>query len=514
MAGETIDMIKLKQIFLLKARDESISNISRIVDSSRNTVKKYIRLAEEKNLDFNKLAQKPEFELEKIFAEPVKHSKDRVDQLHALFPKFTSEINRVGVTRWTLWGEYKVKHPDGFSYAHFCDYFSKWLQSKKATMYLEHEPGAHAFFDHTGKKLQFVDKETGEIIPVEVFVGILGNSQLTYVEASLTQKKHDFINSVENALHYFQGVPRSLVPDNLKSAVTKADKYEPEINRTFLDFANHYNTAVIPARSRKPQDKALVENAVKIVYSRIFAPLRNQTFFSLDQLNEAISDLLEEHNNMNFSRENISRRKRFEQDEKDFLSPLPSKKFEIKSFKQAKVMKIGHVQIEKHYYSVPYRFIGKNVKIVYTQTEVNIFYQGQCIAFHRRGYKKFAYTTNSDHLSSTHKFVSEWTPQKFIDWAAAIDPIVKSYIEKVIEKKTYPEHAYRSCVGILSYEKKIGKQRLIKAIERATFYQVYNYKVIKKILQGNLDMLMDEELNLPQRTLPFHENIRGANNYK
>jgi transposase len=514
MAGETISMIKLKQIFLLRHNGVSLEAIARNVQSSRNTVKKYIRLSAQKGFTFQELITKEEHELEKIFADPVHTSKDRYQALEELFPWMERELRRTGVTRWTLWGEYKTRFPDGYSYSHFCEYYKQWSESQDAVMHFEHEAADKLFIDFTGEKLPIIDENTGEIQELEVFVALLGYSQYTYVEALPSQKKEDFIQAVQNSLHFFGGVPRALVTDNLKSAVTKADKYEPNLNETFLDFANHYGTAILPARSRKPRDKALVENAVNLVYQRIFAPQRNETFFSIGQLNFVIRENLEKHNNQHFQKEPVSRREKFIKQERSLLGALPKEPYEIKQYKTAKVMKNCHVQLEKHYYSVPYRFIGKTVKIIYTTRHVNIFYGADRVAFHERGLKPFSYTTQGDHLPSSHRFVSQWTPEKFLQWADRISPTVKAYIEQILGQKNYPEQSYRSCVGILSYEKKVGKERLIKAVERASSYHAYNYKVIKNILNGKLDTLNEPQDHVQQQNLPFHENIRGKDNYK
>ena len=307
-----------------------------------------------------------------------------------------------------------------------------------------------------------------------------------------------------------------LVPDNLKSAVNKADKYEAEINSTFMDFANHYDTSILPARSYKPRDKALVERAVNIAYSRIFAPLRNQVFYSLRKLNEAISELLIRHNEQCFQQRPQSRRQFFEQDKKHLLSALPVDRYEIKQVKEITVMKTGHIQLfeDKHYYSVPYRFIGCKVKIIYSASQVAVYYNKERIAYHRRSTKRYGYSTIKEHLSSTHQFVSEWNPDKFTNSAAAIAPVVKDYITRTLEAATYPEQAYRSCVGILSYEKKAGRQRLIKAVERATYYGAFNYTIIRKILQGGLDQLAFGDDITTTSPLPTHDNIRGPESYQ
>lgn len=361
-----------------------------------------------------------------------------------------------------------------------------------------------------------MDPSTGELTEVEVYVAVLGYSQLTYVEAVYSQKKQDFIQATENALHFFGGVPRVLVPDNLKSAVRKAGKYEAEINADFLDFANHYGTSVLPARSYKPRDKALVEKAVSITYSRIFAPLREQVFYSLVALNDAILDLLTLHNSKPFQQRAGNRQELFELQEQSLLTALPSERYEIKVFKEVTVMKNGYIQIyeDKHYYSVPYRFIGREVKLIYSAIQVSVFYNKERIAYHPRTQRKFIYTTNKDHLSSTHRFVSEWNPEYFTTWAGALAPVVKDYITRILDKATYPEQAYRSCVGILSQEKKVGRDRLIKAIERATFYGAFNYTIITKILKSGLDQVPFTDDVTEQLSLPFHNNIRGPQDYQ
>jgi transposase len=516
MAGKTITMTELKQIIRLRGDGAALLTIAEAVKISRNTVKKYLRLIEVKGLNSQDLLRMDDEALEALLKDPKPLKVSRYQNLCDLFPHFEKELNRTGVTRWILWGEYRLKYPDGYSYSQFCDHFAAWGKSRSGTLHIEQEPADKLFIDYTGKKLSFIDLPTGEVIEVEVYVAVLGFSQLTYVEAMESQRKEDFIHGSENALHYFGGVPRVLVPDNLKSAVNKASKFEAEINRSFLDFANHYGTAVLPARSYKPRDKALVEKAVNIAYSRIFAPIRNDVFYSLTSLNKRIADLLEEHNNQHFQQRPCSRRQLFEEEEKLLLSPLPPDRYEIKSFKQVTVMRNGHVQIieDKHYYSVPYRFIGKKVKLIYSRSQVSVYYNNERIAYHLRSALRYRYTTVKDHLSSAHQFVSEWNPDKFINWAGGIAPVVKAYILEILNNAAYPEQAYRSCVGILSQEKKVGRERFIKTIERATHYGAFNYSTIIKILQAGLDNLDPVEEQVTRNPLPFHENIRGPKNYK
>ena len=516
MAGQTINMAQVKQIIRLRSNGVALQTIAKAVSISRNTVKKYLRLIEIKQLKYEDLLAMDDMSLDALLQDPDCQDESRYHSLSIFLPHIEKELTRTGVTRWVLWGDYKQQHPSGYSYSQFCEHYREWKAARSGTLHLEQEPADKLFIDFTGKKLSIVDPGTGELTDVEVFVAVLGYSQLTYVQAVYSQRKEDFIQATENALHFFGGVPRVLVPDNLKSAVHKADKYEPEINSDFLDFANHYGTSVLPARSYKPRDKALVEKSVTIAYSRIFAPLRNQVFYSLSSLNQAISDLLQAHNDKCFQQRPESRRQLFDNQEKHLLAPLPSGRYETKVFKEVTVMKNGYVQIyeDKHYYSVPYRFIGRKVKLIYSASQVSVFYNKERIAYHKRSIKQYGYTTTKDHLSSSHQFVSEWNPDKFTSWAGAIAPVVKDYISRILDTATYPEQAYRSCVGILSHEKKVGKERLIKAVERATFYGAFNYTIIRKILQAGLDQIAPSDDLHSQTLLPFHENIRGPQDYQ
>jgi len=516
MAGKLINMHLIKQIIRFHQQKETKQGIAKHLKISRNTVKKYLQLIKINQWDPELLLQMDDVLLEHLFTGSEASNPDRYDHLNVLFPQYEKELTRTGVNRWVLWGEYRLKYPDGYSYSQFCYHLQHFLKHKQSTMHFEHIAGDKLFIDFTGKKLSIVDRRTGELKEVEIFVATLGFSQFTYVEALPSQKKEWFIQATQNAFVYFGGVPRVLVCDNLKAGVTQASRYEAEINKDYLAMANHYCTTVLPARSAKPRDKALVEKHVSFVYSRIFAPLRNKIFYSLVELNQAIKELLEMLNNEFFQGRDYSRRMRFESDERATLSPLPAERYEITEYAYATVLKNCYVQLsrDKHYYSVPFPHIGDKVTIAYTLTRVSIYYKSQRIAFHRRDYKKYGYTTVKEHLPSHHQFIAEWNPQKFIRWATAIDPIVEAYIKKVLEAKVYPEQAYRSCVGILSFDKKIGRQRLINACRRATYYNTYNYKMIERIIKSKHDLLpLEEELPV-QQTLPLHENIRGAAYYQ
>jgi transposase len=397
----------------------------------------------------------------------------------------------------------------------FKHYFSQWKAQVNPTMHMEHKAGDKLYVDFAGDKLEIINEQTGELKPVEVFVAILGASQLTYVEAVMTQQKEDFIFACENALHYCGGVPAAIVPDNLKSAVSKSSKYEPTLNETFADFAEHYGTTILPARAYRPRDKALVENAVRIIYTRIYVKVKRQQYFTLQDLNLAILTALEEHNNAPLRGRNYSRRQQFDEVERNVLMPLPELRYELKKHQYATVAKNGHVGLsaDKHYYSVPYRFIGKKVKLLYSRSSVEIFYNYERIALHERTKSAYRYTTEKDHMASTHRFVSEWTPERFTSWAAGIHEDVRLYVLKVLDRKQHPEQAYKSCMGILGFAKKVGNDRLIKACQRALGYGAYNYKTIQKILERELD-LRDAPDETDQLQMPFHDNIRGENYYQ
>lgn len=483
---------------------------------SRNTAKKYMATYDASGLTFEQINSLNDKELDDFFGtvkEPP--SQDRLLTLQRCFPHIDKELKRTGVNRRMLWEAYKKEFPDGFAYTQFCFHLTKWKARVNPVMHQDHKAGDKLYVDFAGVKLNLTDKETGEVTDVEVFVAILGASQLTYVEAVMSQQKEDFIAACENTLHYIGGVPAAIVPDNLKAAVTKSHRYEPTLNEAFADFADHYGTTILPARAYRPRDKALVEGAVKIVYSRIYAPLRKQVYRSLTELNSAILQALEVHNSQLLRGRNYSRRLQFEEIERSALAPLPLLRYEFKKHAHVTVMKNGHVclGVDKHYYSVPYRFIGKKIKLLYSTSLVEMYYHYERIALHKRVKSPYSYSTDKEHLASTHRFVTDWTPERFLEWAASIHDDVRLYILKILDRKQHPEQAYRSCIGILSFAKKAGEQRLISACQRALSYGIYNYKTIQTILEKNMDQYEDS-LFADELQMPKHDNIRGEDYYQ
>lgn len=516
MANKTILMTKIRQILLCFTQGKSNVKISEQTGASRNTVKKYIRRFLAEKMTFDMLNSMSDTELEILFGSAEPPDQDpRYEQLQQMLPDLEKRFKKRGITISLLWQAYRNIYPDGYGHSQFHSHFTSYTGRARPVMHIDHKAGDKMYIDFAGEKLSITDKESGEVQDVEVFIAILGCSQLTYVEAVCTQRREDFIGACENALQYFGGVPAAIVPDNLKSAVTKSSKYEPTINELFADFAEHYGTTILPARVYKPKDKSLVEGMVKIVYTRIYTQLSSHTYFTLESLNTAIREALEQLNNASFKGRHYSRRQQFEEIEKDTLQPLPVYRYQFKQQHIVTVMKNGHVCLaaDKHYYSVPFRFIGKKVKMQYTPATIEIYYKYEQIASHPRQGRKYHYTTIDEHMASSHRYLSDWTPEKFIEQAKAIDEEVAEYILLVIENKQHPEQAYKSCTGILSLARKVGNQRLTMACRRAHGYGVYNYPIIVQILEKGLDALSEEEQQ-DAYTMPQHQNIRGSDYYQ
>lgn len=524
MANQRIQMFQVKRIIELRASKKSNRFIARILGISRNTLDSYLKQLSSHNLDLSSFSSWTEEQLNQLLNPPSIEVPASHRELYALFPDYPKELARVGVSRMTLWTEYCLKHPAGLGYRHFCYHFRLWQASQKVTMHLEHKAGDKLFVDFAGDKLYLTDIETGQLIPVEFFVAILPCSQLTYAQCVMSQRKEDFILALSNALAYYGGVPQAIVPDNLKAAVTKADRYEPEINQTLADFASHYGTCIFPARSRKPKDKALAENAVNILYGRIYAPLRNRIFHSLEEINAAVRDLLEIHNDAQQKGKESSRRERFIELEQSALMPLPSQHYQLKKFSLSKVHPNGHATLkeDKHYYSVPYRLTGKQVKLIYTNESVEIYHNHQRVACHERLITKGRYTTLKEHLHPSHQWINSWSPIFFEEQADKIGPNTRLAIDEILRLRIYPEQAYRSCVGVLGLAKRYSAQRLEDACERALYYKHISVTLIKSILDRELDriQLIDEEITVtdpdgaPRPIIPLHDNIRGAESYQ
>lgn len=513
MANKRIEMLVLKQIIQLKNKGVSNRKIANQLGIHRNSINSYVSSFLKMNIPIEELLNYSELELEKLFDNDGTYDK-RYAELNALYPYYERELKKVGCTYQTLWYGYKEQYPQGYGYTRFKHYLQQWGLKQQVSMPMSHKMGDKLFIDFTGKKLHYIDKSTGEQIELEVFVATLGGSQYTYVEAVESQGKEDFIKALTNSLSWIGGVPQAIVCDNLKAAVDKSSKYEAKINKNLRSLGLHYNTTILPTRAYKPQDKSLVEGAVKLVYQRIFYKLNQCNYFSLKGINKAIKEILTVYNDHLFQGRDYSRKDLF-CEEKEHLMPLPATHYQIKYYKRAKVQKNSHVWLgdDAHYYSVPYQYISKHTELQYTKTVIEIYYNHERIATHPRNKIAGEYSTNNDHMPSTHQFVGSWNPDFFIRWASRQNEDISSYVQKLFKKKAYPEHNYKICVGLQQLCKQYGKDRLAKACIRATEYEKFGYMVVKNILQRGIDKLTDEgipEVNIDQN----HQNIRGGDYYQ
>jgi transposase len=515
MPNQLVHMKKVRLIIRLYTEGLSKKTISEKSGCSRNTVKKYINQFIALGKSFDELNQLSNTALEALFKAEEPAPSSKLEVLRSYFPEMEKALKRKGITREMLWRKYIEDHPDGYRLSQFKEYYRRWIKVSNGTMRIDHKAGDKMYVDYAGDRLEIVDLESGELRQVEVFVAILGASQLTYVDASLSQKKEDFILSCEKALLYFEGVPQAIVTDNLKAAVIKSDKYEPTLNEAFRDFCLHYNLSPLPAGPYKPKHKALAEGMIKIIYREIYPVIRQTQYTNLDDLNWDILIELDRLNTKLMQGRPYSRRMLFEEIEREALQPLPEHRFEIRHKKVATVMKNNHVNLseDRHYYSVPYEYIGKKVKLFYNQVDVEIYYQYEKIATHMRDPRPFRYSTTPEHLASSHRFITEWTPENFIERAEKVGTSTRVYIQKVLDQPQHAEQAYRSCQGILSLVKRVGNERLNNACKRADYFGEYSYKTVKTIIERKLDFT---DLNSDDKIkpLPPHDNIRGKRYYK
>lgn len=504
----------LRQI--IQHRKEGIKNreIHRLTRIHRNTVNEYVQLLDQLHHNYDELLALDDAALYELLTQKTEKANTRYEQLAEQFEYFHKELKKPGATLQTLWEAYKARYPDGYQYTQFVYHYRQWEQSQQTDYKLTHRAGDKMFVDYTGKKLSLVDRKSGEIQEVDVFVAILPASQYIFVEPSFSQQREDFINSTRRALEFYGGSPKAIVPDNLKAAVDKTGKHQPQINKSFQDFGLHYGCTIHPARSYRPQDKALVENAVRLVYQHIFYPLSRQRFFSLAEISKAMRPLLLKLNQRMFSQVNYSRRELFLSTEQPYLQPLPASPYEIKHFKRAKVQKMGHVFLgrDKHYYSVPCRYIGKQVDIRYSRSTVEIYYNNHRLCTHKRDSTPGKYTTDKSHLSSAHRQYSEWSLDFFREKAAKIGPYTVEYVSKLILQYAYPEQGYKQAQGIVQLLREYDKSQIENACKRGLQVEHCSYRTIATILESGteqLEMTFDDHLHIPS-----HDNIRGADNYQ
>jgi transposase len=424
------------------------------------------------------------------------------------WPTAHRELQHKGVTLLLLWQEYKTAHPDGLMYSAFCDHYRAWTARLDVVLRQEHRAGDKLFVDYAGQTVPVTDRHTGDTRPAQIFVAVLGCSNYSYAEATWTQTLPDWLGSQVRALEYLGAVPAAIVPDNLKSGVSRAHRYEPDLNPAYQDFAEHYRLAILPARVRKPRDKAKVEAGVLVVERWILARLRHRTFFSLAELNTAIQTLLEDLNTRAFKKLDGCRRSRFESLERPALRPLPARAYEFAQWQQARVHPDYHIEVERAYYSVPYRFVRQRVDVRLTAMTLEVFHRGTLIATHRRGTRRGEFVTLAAHRPAAHRAVIEQSHARLLERAAAIGPATAALVRRQVQQKCHPEQSLRSAQGILRLAADFSATRLEGACEQALALNSYSYRAVRALITTA------PVAAVAAVPLPAHDNLRGSDYFQ
>src|SRR5579864_8351339 len=421
------------------------------------------------------------------------------------------ELKRKGVTLQLLWEEYQQRGAQGYRYSRYCELYQSWRRRVDVTMRQVHRVGEALFIDYCGQTVPVIDAANGEVREAQVFVAVWGASNYTFAEATWSQSLPDWLGSHVRAFEFSGGLPETVVIDNLRAGVSKACRYEPELNRTYHELARHYGVAVLPARVRRPRDKAKVEVGVQVVERWILARLRHRKFFSLGDLNEAIRMLLVRLNERRFRKLEGSRRSLFESLERPALRELPASGFSYAEWKKGRVQADYHVEVDGHYYSVPYQLVSQQLDVRLSARTVELFAKSKRVASHVRRFRRGAHTTQNEHMPRAHRQYAEWTPERLVQWSQATGPSVAGLIEQVMSTRVHPQHGFRSCLGILRLGQRYGNERLEAACQLALEIEGASFRSVRSILQGGLDRQLDPAE--PARPRLVHENLRGASYY-
>ncbi len=525
MAGKLKEMNTIKQVLLLSETGISARKIAKSLRTGRNTVLKYLGIVKREGWRVKDLVQMEDPELEKKFsAGSPAYTDERMETFLAELPTYERELSRKHVTRYLVWQEYKARHPDGYSKSQFFYHLRQNLVAKpKATAVLSdtYVPGNILYVDYAGDKLSYIDTTTGEIVKVETFVATLPYSDYAFAYCVDSQRTEDFLHALRMCLEHIGGVPRIVVPDNLKAAVRRADRYEPEINRAMEDMGGFYNFAVMPCQPYSPTQKALVENQVRLVYRRIYAKLRDRAFYSLRELNGSVEELLTEHNRTRMQKRPYSREERFFSAEKASLQPLPEGEYEMKSYAHPKVQQNGHIEIrhdtQAYYYSVPYQYIGKQSTAIITRSTVKIYVDNVCVATHLRGGGGRRYVTEMSHLASRNRIQLEKCPEYYIDRASAHSEAFGRYVRAIFSRERTsapPELSYRTCDMLLSLSRRYDHDAFESTCEKCMSHNVYRGTSFENILKSAVLLAGDGERTesvVPDPT--GHANMRGKEYY-
>ena len=512
MPRKRLSMRQVHEVLRLKwAVGLSDRQIARSLGLSRPTVAAYVQRAQVAGLSWPLPDELDATTLEqRLF--PPSPAPGPFTPLTPDWPAVHHELKRKGVTLFLLWQEYKAATPEGFQYSWFCQAYRAWASKLNLVMRQSHRAGEKLFVDYAGQSIPVVNGQTGEVHEAALFIAVLGASNYTYVEATWTQSLLDWIGSHVRAFAALGGVPEIVVPDNLKAAVTRAHRYEPELNRTYADLAHHYGVAVIPARAAKPRDKAKVEVGVQVVERWIVARLRHHTFFALAEVNAAIGELLPALNARPFKKLPGSRQSLFETLDRPALKPLPGQPYEYAEWKLARVNIDYHVEVEGHYYSVPYALVKQQLEVRVSAQVVELFHKGTRVASHLRSRLKGRHSTVAAHMPTAHRHYVAWTPQRLIRWAADSGAATARVVETILASRPHPQQGFRSCLGIMRLGKSYGTERLEAACRRALTISACSYKSIESILKNGLDRT-PLPATLPATVPPRHANIRGPEYY-
>lgn len=500
MAQARLPVRKIREVLRLKAAGVSDRKIAAAVDSSRSTVQECLRRAREAGITWPPDAALDEQALhERLYRRGIPASiRPQPDFAHV-----HQELSRRGVTRLLLWEEYKAAAPEGWQYSVFCEQYRRWLSKQELVLRANHAPGDKLFVDYAGQTVPITDRRTGELREAQIFVAVLGCSNYTYAEAAWSQKLPDWLGSHVRALEYFGGVPAAIVLDNLRSGVKRSHRYEPELNPSYHDLAEHYGVAILPARVRRPRDKAKVETGVLVVERWILARLRNRTFFSLGELNAAITQLLEHLNHRPFKKLEGSRRSRFVTLDQPALRPLPAQRYEFAEWRRAKVHPDYHVEVKRAYYSVPYRLIGERVDVRLTAHSVEVFYGGERVAAHLRSAERGRRRTEEAHRPQRHVAVIELTFARLLERATAVGPSTVELLRRQSAHRKHPEETLRSAQGILRLSADFSPEKLERACARALALQSYSYRTVRALIESPAPPASRPSLDLA------HDNVRG-----
>lgn len=522
MANKEKNMHQIQEIFRRKSQGESERSIMRNTGFSRSTIRDYLKIISICGYEPLQAIKLSEEDLINLINQTRKELKpitlNRKEEFNLQVAELSKELSKTGVTRLLLWQEYIKAHPEGYSYTQFCYHFTQQKNIQNASMHFNYQPGICMMIDFAGDLLSYVDLESGESIACQVLVAILPYSGYMYVQAMHSQKQEDLIDGLNNAFYYFEGCTRNMMMDNMRSGVKKANRYDPDFTDLINSFASHYGINCTTARVGKPKDKSHVEGGVLTAYRRIYAPLRNQTFHSLTQLNSAIMAQLETHHQMRFQNKPYTRAELF-LEEKSFFAPLPDRKFEKYCTTNAKVQRNYHVQLgqDKHFYSVPFKLIGKTLKLIYTLNTVEVYDGLTRVAFHQRLSRSHGYTTLKEHMPANHVFYNEqrgFDAEYFLGQSKKIGPFTEEFITRLLRSKDFIEQSYNACLGVIRLAKKTPLSDFESACERALLYPVVSYRQLENIIKKGLYKVPVNDSKSQQIKIPFHSNIRGKQEYK